>query len=63
MTEKSDLPQSAYAVAWEMTRTIAAAEGKPVGQAVSHGGADRAFILALYRNCLEAIASQSLRVS
>lgn len=61
MAEKLDGPQSAYAVAWEMTRAIAMQEGYIVGNPASTKGPDRVYVLALYRECLKAVASHIVR--
>ena len=62
MAEKSDASQSPYAVALELASLIATAEGKLLGIAKSAtlDGADRAYILTLYRECLKAVASYNI---
>lgn len=57
MAEKSDVPQSAYAVALELALLIATAEGKQFGvnRSALDGGADRTYVLDLYGMCLKAM--------
>lgn len=54
MAEASQTP---YAVALELTRSIASSEGKVLGSTGQYQ-ADRAYVLALYRECLAAVASK-----
>lgn len=46
---KGDSPQ---AVAYKMLEDIAWQEGRPLGQ---EGGADKAWILSTYKECLDAV--------
>ena len=53
MTEiTGDSPQ---AVAYALTRDIAVLEGKDVD--IKGSGADRAYVLGLYKDCLQAVLS------
>lgn len=62
MAEKSDVPQSAYAIALELARMVAFAEGKLLSQMKSaeNGGANREYVLDLYKDCIKAVASHRL---
>lgn len=52
MADASNLPQTPYAVAYQLAAAIAQAEGMPL----STKGADRQYTLALYRECLDVLA-------
>jgi hypothetical protein len=56
MPDHSDVPQTPYAVALKLAEYIAFAEDKQLGFA---GGVTREYVLQLYRECLEAVASQN----
>jgi hypothetical protein len=54
-------PQTPFAVAYRLAEVIAFSEKKQLRTAGSIGpaaGADRAYVLDLYKECLEAVASQ-----
>jgi hypothetical protein len=52
----SEIAQSPYAVALQLAYLISNQEGKPLRAKTE--GASRDYILKLYRECLEAVASQ-----
>lgn len=54
-----DNPESPFAVALHLASIVAYAEGKPFMTGTAEQNADRAYVLALYRECLEAVASKS----
>jgi hypothetical protein len=56
MTNSSGVPQTPYAIAYELARSIAASEGKHLGTDKT----DRAYTLELYSQCLEVVATQGL---
>ena len=62
MVEKPDAPLGAHAIALELARLVAVAEGKMFNmpKSASAGGADRTYILDLYKECIKAVGSQRI---
>jgi hypothetical protein len=61
MSEVSDVPQTPYAVALQLTQIIAFAEGKSLRTSgVTPDGVSKDYVLGLYRECLEVVASQGM---
>lgn len=61
MSDSSDVPQTAYAVALRLAEIIALGEGRQLRMAnTAAAGVDRAYVLGLYRECLEAVGSQGM---
>jgi hypothetical protein len=59
MPEVSDTPQSPFAVALQLTRIIALGEGKSLREVgMTPDGVTKDYVLGLYRECLDAVASQ-----
>lgn len=59
MSEISDVPQTPFAIAFQLAHIVAVAENKPLrASGVGAPGVNREYVLTLYRDCLEVVASQ-----
>jgi len=59
MSDVSDVPQTPFAVALELTKIIAHGEGKPLRTSGTKAdGVSKDYVLELYRDCLSVVAGQ-----